>query len=399
MPVRALITLLVLAVVIIAGCGDSEDAPQDTPAATEQPGPTPTPPASVQVRVRDLVIQAVSAVTAEERGQGLSGRESLAPDAGMLFFMTAERIPGFHMNDMLIPLDFLWISKSGTVIDVTENVPHPAANNGEVLSGISPSEPVMYVLEVNAGVIESWGLQIGDVVTFNPDILHVTGNPEATLPCESPTITEAVAADGNLLANGGFEEGAGSWCSLDSSAWGTPFSVSNAQAFAGDQSALLQLRSDDGGEVRVYGVNQEVASDAFPETLSAEYFVEHWEKGSAIQYLQAVVIVWDAANVPAEVAGVGNHQIRYILAGVDTQPTTISNARYVMVSEEQPRIGEWVRFERDVRQDFQDLWGSVPEGFDRIRVLFEVRWDDRTPDDGTSSADVYYDDLYFGTGD
>ena len=56
------------------------------------------------------------------------------------------------------------------MVDLTENVPHPAANNGEVLTGISPSEPVKYVLEVNAGVIETWNLQIGDLVTFEPEI-------------------------------------------------------------------------------------------------------------------------------------------------------------------------------------------------------------------------------------
>ena len=225
-----------------------------------------------------------------------------------------------------------------------------------------------------------------------------TGRPETTTSCERPAITEAVAADGNLFANGGFEEGSEPWCSLDSSAWGTPFSISDERAFVGEWSALLQLRSDDGGEARVYGVVQEVAAGEFPETLSAEYFVERWEQGTSIQYLQAVVIVWGADNVSQELTGIGNHQIRYILAGVDSQPTFISNARYVMVSEDQPRVGEWVRFERDVRQDFLELWGIVPEGFDRLRVLFEVRWDDRTSDDGPSSADVYYDDLYFGSG-
>ncbi len=223
-----------------------------------------------------------------------------------------------------------------------------------------------------------------------------TARPGTTTPCERPAITEAVAADGNLFVNGGFEDGAGPWCSLDSSAWGTPFSVSDERAYAGDQSALLQLRSDDGGAERVYGVVQEVAGNEFPETLFAEYFVERWEQGTPIQYLQVVVIVWDADNAPVNV---GNHQIRYIIAGVDSQPTFISNARYVMVSEAQPSVGEWVHFERDVRQDFLELWGSVPEGYDRLRVLFEVRWDDRTPDDDPSLADVYYDDLYFGSGD
>ena len=172
MSLRALLTLLGLAVVVIAGCADSGERAQDTPLATEQAVSSPTPPEIVQVHIRELVIQAEAAVTAEERGQGLSDRQSLAADAGMLFFMAEERVPGFHMSNMLISLDFLWISTSGTGVDLTENVPHPEANDGEVLTGISPREPVKYVLEVNAGVIETWDLQVGDLVTFEPDILR-----------------------------------------------------------------------------------------------------------------------------------------------------------------------------------------------------------------------------------
>ena len=165
----------------------------------------------------------------------------------------------------------------------------------------------------------------------------------------------------------------------------------------GVSSALLTLRSEQGGSARVYGVVQELSPDEFPQTVSGYYFVEDWQKGTDRQYLQVAVIVFGAANMPAEFAGVvSNHQVRYILAGVDSQPTFISNARYVMVTETEPAIGEWVYFERDVRQDFLDLWGDVPEGFDKLRVLFEVRWDDRADTDGPSSADVYYDDLYFG---
>ena len=171
MSLRAVVMLLGLAVFVLAGCGDSEERAQGTSVATEQAAPSPTPPESVQVHIRELVIQAETAVTAEERGQGLSDRQSLAEGAGMLFFMAEERVPGFHMNNMLMPLDFVWISTNGTVVDLTENVPHPAANDGEVLTGISPGEPVKYVLEVNSGVIETWDLRIGDLVTFEPDIL------------------------------------------------------------------------------------------------------------------------------------------------------------------------------------------------------------------------------------
>ena len=49
-----------------------------------------------------------------------------------------------------------------------------------------------------------------------------------------------------------------------------------------------------------------------------------------------------------------------------------------------------------MRDDFEALWGDVPQDFAGLRIFFEVRWDDRQISDGVSAADVYYDDLYFG---
>jgi hypothetical protein len=203
-------------------------------------------------------------------------------------------------------------------------------------------------------------------------------------------------ATGNLFENPGFEEGAQPWFSLDSEAWGAPFTVSTEQARSGTSSGRLELRSEDGGSARVYGIVQEVTPEALPEVLSGAYYVERWEQGMPKQYLQFVVIVWGADNAPVEVGGVENYQLRYVLAGVDAPPLSIANARYVMVDAGAPAQGRWVTFERNVRQDFEDLWGAAPEGFDSLRVLFEVRWDDRSEADGLSAADVYYDDLYLG---
>ena len=200
----------------------------------------------------------------------------------------------------------------------------------------------------------------------------------------------------NLFANPGLEDGPEPWISLRTEAWGKPFSVSPEQAQSGANSALLELRSGEGGTARVYGLVQEVAPDELPELLSGYYYVERWEQGTPIQYLQAVVIVWRAANIPPEVAVATNHQIRYILGGVESPPIRIGNARFVMVETGPPEQGGWVYFELNLRQDFQELWGAVPEGFEKLRILFEVRWDDRQPSDAPSAADVYYDDLYLG---
>jgi hypothetical protein len=223
-----------------------------------------------------------------------------------------------------------------------------------------------------------------------------TPSPQATADpaCATPPGGEPA----NALQNPGFEEGSDPWASLIAPEWGTAFSVSQGQAHTGSSSAYLQLRSEDGGATKVYGVTQDITPAQFPEMMAGYYYVADWQQGTPKQYLQMVVVVHQAANMPqaARDLNVTNHQMRYILAGTEEQPTDIANARYVMVSPDAPPVGEWVHFEHNVRQDFCELWGNAPAGFAQISVFFETRWDQRAEDDGPSSADVYYDDLYWG---
>ena len=229
------------------------------------------------------------------------------------------------------------------------------------------------------------------------------GDDEATIsvrvmaaPCEQPPIVSGRDPEENQFQNGGFEAGYAPWCSLGTAPWGRPLIISQAKAQSGQQSALLELDSEgDTRQTTVYGIVTEVAPAEFPEVLSGYYYVDGWEQGTVTQYLQFVVIVWESDNMPAEVAA-PNHQIRYVLAGVEAQPIEIANARFVIVDTGEPEQGTWVRFERNLREDFEELWGAIPEGFSRLRVLFEVRWDGRTASDGPSRADIYYDDLYLG---
>ena len=125
----------------------------------------------VEVRISALAINAEQARTAEEKAQGLSGRESLAGDAGMLFVYEEARQPAFYMRDMRLPLDFIWISAAGIVVDLTEDVPPPAPGTSvSDLPLYRPTTPIRYVLEVNAGVVRDAGVTVGDTVRFEPDI-------------------------------------------------------------------------------------------------------------------------------------------------------------------------------------------------------------------------------------
>lgn len=96
------------------------------------------------------------------RAKGLSDREILDKNSGMLFTFPSADYHRFWMKDMHFPLDFIWI-KDNIVVDLTQNVPYPK-NNDENLEIITPKEPSNNVLEVNAGKILEWNIKIGDVV-------------------------------------------------------------------------------------------------------------------------------------------------------------------------------------------------------------------------------------------
>lgn len=212
----------------------------------------------------------------------------------------------------------------------------------------------------------------------------------------SPSATPGLPnPPGNLLRNPGFEEGAEPWISLDPD---SSFELSQDAAFTGAASAKLHM--DDGPDItgsKVYYLVQELTPSRFPEVLRGAYRVANWNQGTLKQYLQVVVIVYGADNNP--VSEVDNFQIRYLLAGVDGAPLEIGNAKYLSFSAEEPILDNWLGFETNVMQDFQDQWGVVPQGYDKIRVLFEVRFDDKAEADGQATADVWYDDLYLGSAD
>jgi hypothetical protein len=200
---------------------------------------------------------------------------------------------------------------------------------------------------------------------------------------------------GNALDNGGFEDGPDPWFALTSESWVPRFGISDGVAQTGEHAAFLPMRTDETSpETQILGVVQEVDPSTFPEEVSGWYRVENWQRAAEKQYLQAIVIAWDADNLP-NAAEFGNHQIRYILAGIEQPPFEIRNAHFVFAGPAEPAQGEWVRFSFPVAEDFRRLWGAVPEGYGFIRVLFEVRFDDK-PAESRPVADVYYDDLYLG---
>ena len=94
----------------------------------------------------------------ETRARGLMHRERLAPKAGMLFDFKREQPVSFWMRNTLIPLDMFFIKADGRIVKIAKRtVPHSE-------EGIASPEPVLAVLETNAGVADRYGIKTGDIV-------------------------------------------------------------------------------------------------------------------------------------------------------------------------------------------------------------------------------------------
>jgi len=101
----------------------------------------------------------------QEMQRGLSGRESISEDEGMLFVYSSGTVPGFWMKDMLMPIDIIWI-RNGRVVAISEQVqPEPGIPDDQ-LKIYNPGTQVDHVLEVQAGWSGKNGLKIGDEVKF-----------------------------------------------------------------------------------------------------------------------------------------------------------------------------------------------------------------------------------------
>lgn len=95
-----------------------------------------------------------------QRERGLMFRRFLPQDRGMLFIFETERPIAMWMKNTYLPLDMIFIARTGRVIGLAENT-EPLSER------IIPSGgPAFGVLEVNAGAAAKIGLKVGDAVLY-----------------------------------------------------------------------------------------------------------------------------------------------------------------------------------------------------------------------------------------
>lgn len=116
-----------------------------------------------EAQVNGKKISLLLAKSDKERQRGLSGRDKLSEDQGMLFLFEKKGTYGFWMRDMKFNIDIIYIDDE-TVVHLVENAPSGA--QAPNLTIYTPDKPANKVLELNAGGAKKYGIRIGTKITF-----------------------------------------------------------------------------------------------------------------------------------------------------------------------------------------------------------------------------------------
>lgn len=98
--------------------------------------------------------------TEDKRIKGLSGKKSIDKNEGMYFIFDYPDKYGIWMKDMNFPIDIIWINSHHEVVYILEKV-----SPNTYPKVFKPNKDAMYVLELNAGFVETHNIKKGDIFT------------------------------------------------------------------------------------------------------------------------------------------------------------------------------------------------------------------------------------------
>jgi len=147
-PLRVLPVVLTL--LLLTACGPV--APSASPTAT-------LPTETLTLNGRALTVEL--ALDPSSREQGLSDRDALADDRGMLFVFPRERHLAFVMRRCHFDIDIAFIDASGEVVATHQMLVEPPETDERDLTQYSSHQPALMALELNAGGLERYGLTPG----------------------------------------------------------------------------------------------------------------------------------------------------------------------------------------------------------------------------------------------
>lgn len=158
---KLIIGLFLLLLIVVVGGKLFMDYRQNNPNAFNFFNRQETTKAKINNATFDIVI----ASSNEDRQIGLSNRNSLGKDSGMIFPFEKEDYYSFWMKNMKFPIDILFI-RGDKIVTIHKNVQPPKSTN-DSLPIYNPKEPADKVLELNANVTSEKNIKEGDKIQVN----------------------------------------------------------------------------------------------------------------------------------------------------------------------------------------------------------------------------------------
>jgi uncharacterized membrane protein (UPF0127 family) len=90
-------------------------------------------------------------------------RDSMPPDAGMIFDFQGETTGGFWMQNTILPLSIAFIGQDGTIVSIADMQPLDT-------STVEASGPYYYAIEANQGFYRAHNINPGDKVSLPVDM-------------------------------------------------------------------------------------------------------------------------------------------------------------------------------------------------------------------------------------
>ena len=95
-----------------------------------------------------------------ERNQGLMYRPYMPDSVGMLFIFEQSEPQSFWMKNTIIPLDILYVNENKEIVYIHKNTTPYSEQS------LPSYENAKYVVEVNGGFTDRYGIKVGDSISF-----------------------------------------------------------------------------------------------------------------------------------------------------------------------------------------------------------------------------------------
>jgi uncharacterized membrane protein (UPF0127 family) len=119
---------------------------------------------SIKKAANDSIIKYIDIEIADDEYQtqtGMMYRDSMKDTQGMLFVFPDAKYHTFYMKNTRISLDIIYIGADKKIVSIQKS----AKPFDE--SSLPSNAPAQYVLEINAGLSDSWGLEVDDHIEYS----------------------------------------------------------------------------------------------------------------------------------------------------------------------------------------------------------------------------------------